>query len=172
MKVIIPLFALLLLTLSIPVTASTLAGVVLQDSSLHAEPFSDAQQLGSLAARSTITVLQRQGGWYQVRDGQQREGWLHMSRVRLGGAASGSSVDLQGLSQAQRLLQSGRSGSSGTTVATGIRGLDAEDLGKASPNHQAVRQLAAYQADARAARQFAELAQLHQQSVAYLREKK
>lgn len=171
MKAIIPL-CVLLFALFASQTLAAQPGVVLQDSPLHAEPFSDAQQLGSLTARSSITVLQRQGGWYQIRDGQNRQGWLHMSRVRLGDGSSGGSVDLHGLSQAQQLLQSGRSGSGGTTVATGIRGLDAEDLGKASPNHQAVHKLASYQANPQTARQFAELAQLHQQSVAYLRENK
>jgi hypothetical protein len=172
MKAIIPLFSLLLLTLYAPLALATQPGVVLQDSPLHAEPFSDARQLGSLTARSPITVLQRQGGWYQVQDGQQRQGWLHMSRVRLGDGATGSSVDLGGLSQAQQLLQSGRSGSSGTTVATGIRGLDAEDLGKASPDHQAVQVMARYQSDAANARRFAETARLRQQTIPYLKEAK
>ena len=170
MNAIIPLFALLLLTLSAPLAAAAQAGIVLQDSPLHAEPFSDAQQLGSLTARSPITVLQRQGGWYQIRDAQNRQGWLHMSRVRLGDGSSGGSVDLSGLSQAQQLLQSGRSGSGGTTVATGIRGLDAEDLGKASPDHQAVQAMARYQTDAATARRFAETAKLRSQALAYLKE--
>ncbi len=154
-----------------PAFAQQLA-TVLQASPLYDEPFTDARQTAELAARSSVTVLSRRGGWYQVRDPQGQQGWLHMSRIRLGDASEGGAVDASGLSQAQRLLQSGRAAGSGTTVATGIRGLDADDLGKSRPDHSAVERLAHYQASSDAARRFADAARLQRRSISYLREDK
>lgn len=144
---------------------------VLQESPLLHEPFSDARVVSTLSANSAVEVLKRQGGWYQVRAAQQ-QGWVHMSRIRLGEASNAAAVDASGLSQARQLLQTGRSGATGTTVATGIRGLDVEDLQRAQPDHQAVAAMANFQSKPDAARQYAGAARLQANSIDYLGEKK
>lgn len=165
-----PILLLLALLLSPPAMAGQ--ATVLRDSELRAEPYADAAVVTTLRANSRLDVMKRQGGWYQVRDGQQRHGWLRMSAVRLGAIDTSKSVDGKGIGQTLQLLQTGRSGSSGTTVATGIRGLDADDVSQAKPDHQALEQLAHYQVTPKTARSFATKAQLHTQPIGYLPEKK
>lgn len=140
---------------------------ILQQTSLRAEPYSDARALTTLKARQRVTVIQRKGGWYQVRSGSQ-SGWLRMSHLRLG-AASSTQPDGSGLSQTLRFLSTGRSGASGVTVATGIRGLDAADVANAQPNHQAVAGLERFYAHPERIRQFARDAKLQTQPLGYLK---
>ena len=140
---------------------------ILQQTSLRAGPYSDARALTTLKARQRVTVVQRKGGWYQVRSGSQ-SGWLRMSHLRLG-AASSTQPDGSGLSQTLRFLSTGRSGASGVTVATGIRGLDAADVANARPNHQAVNRVARYQVNAKQAQKFANNAHLKTQPLGYLK---
>lgn len=139
---------------------------ILQQTSLQSEPYSDTASLATLAAKQQVVVMQRQGGWYQVRTASQN-GWVRMSHLRLGsgnGAPSGSS----GVSETLRFLDTGRSGSSGVTVATGIRGLDAADVANARPNHKAVRKLNRFKAKAKQVEKFARTAKLKTQPLGYM----
>jgi hypothetical protein len=138
----------------------------LQQSTLRAEPFSDARELATLRAKQQVTVLRRKGGWYQVRSGSQ-SGWLRMSQIRLGDG-SRSSGDGSGLAETLRFLSSGRSGASGVTVATGIRGLDAADVANATPNHRAIGQLSRYTVSPAVVHQFARSAKLKSQPLGYI----
>ena len=140
---------------------------VLRDTVLRSEPFSDADAIVSLKAKATLTLFKRQGGWYQVRVGEQ-QGWVRMSAIRPGEAQSGGSA---GIGETLRLLRNGRSGASGVTVATGIRGLDAADMASATPNHQAVERLAQYQVPAEQATAFAAEAELKSNELSYLEAK-
>ena len=140
---------------------------ILQQTELRAEPYSDARTLTTLKTRQRVKVIQRKGGWYQVRSGSQ-SGWLRMSHLRLGNASS-TQQDGSGLSQTLRFLSTGRSGASGMTVATGIRGLDAADVANARPNHQAVAGLERFYAHPDRVRQFARDAKLQTQPLGYLK---
>ena len=140
----------------------------LKSSFLLAEPYSDAKQLATIDARQQVTVLQRKGGWYQVKHGSQR-GWLRMSSIRFGNGET-AAADGSGLAQTLRFLSTGRSGSSGVTVATGIRGLDAADVANATPNHNAVSRLERYSATPQTAQKFARSARLKTQPLGYLTE--
>ncbi|MEN8169872.1 MAG: SH3 domain-containing protein [Pseudomonadota bacterium] len=162
-----PLLILCCLLPSAALAAEQLA-TVLQQTTLRAEPFSDAAQILTLKARQQVTVLQRKGGWYQVRSAGQ-SGWLRMSRVRFGSGATTQNSS-SGLGQALSFLTTGRSGSSGVTVATGIRGLDSADVANAKPDHQALKRLKQFQANPDQARQFARNAQLKSQPVGYFAE--
>ena len=140
---------------------------ILQQTSLRAAPYSDARALTTLRARQRVRVIQRKGGWYQVRSGSQ-PGWLRMSHLRLG-SGSTAQGDGTGLSQTLRFLSTGRSGASGVTVATGIRGLDATDVANAQPNHQAVAELERFYAHPERVRQFARDAKLQTQPLGYVK---
>ncbi|MGM0594369.1 MAG: SH3 domain-containing protein [Pseudomonadota bacterium] len=159
------------LAVSLPVLAEQQReATVLRDTTLRAEPFSDAAEVTTLKARSKLTVLQRKGGWYQIRDGRQHSGWLRMSRIRFGEAGASSDNGSSGVGQTMRFLTTGRSGASGTTVATGIRGLDAADVANAAPDHQAVERLNRYRVDPSEAKLAAQRAGLHSRKVSYLKE--
>ena len=139
---------------------------ILQQTELRAEPYSDTAALATLAAKQQVMVLQRQGGWYQVRAASQN-GWVRMSHLRLG-SAGGTSSGGNGISETLRFLNTGRSGSSGVTVATGIRGLDAADVANARPNHRAVKKLERFQSKPKQIEKFARSAQLKTQPLGYM----
>ncbi len=66
------------------------------------------------------------------------------------------------------LLNVARSGSSGTTVATGVRGLSAEDIQQAHEDHQELKKLERYKVSAAEARSFAAQGKLAEHGVDYL----
>ena len=140
---------------------------ILQQTDLRAEPYSDARTLTTLKTRQRVKVIQRKGGWYQVRSGSH-SGWMRMSHLRLG-SGSGTFSGGNGVSETLRFLNTGRSGSSGVTVATGIRGLDAADVANARPNHQAVAGLERFYAHPDRVRQFARDSNLRTQPLGYLK---
>lgn len=143
--------------------ATTLKATELRD-----EPYSDAAVVSELPAKQQVNVLERRGGWYQVGYGPQR-GWLRMSAIRFGNGET-TPRDGNGLGQTLRFLSTGRSGASGVTVATGIRGLDAADVAKATPNHEAVSQLNGYRANNFTIKKFAREARLKSQPLGYIAE--
>lgn len=162
------LLSLILCGLLTPVVSAeeSQAATVLQQTTLYAEPYSDAAALATLQPRQQVAVLERKGGWYRVRSSTQ-SGWLHMSHIRFGDG-SVTQGDSGGLGQTLQFLSTGRSGASGVTVATGIRGLDAADMSNAKPNHQAVKRLDRYQVTPRQAKNFAARAQLQSQPLGYI----
>lgn len=157
------LIAMLGLITAAPLQAEE-GATLLRDSELRSEPYSDARVITELKSHSTVTILSRRGGWYQARTAARQTGWLRMSAIRLGELRSGSS----GVGETLRFLSTGRSGSSGVTVATGIRGLSAADVANAKPNHQAVNRLARYQSSSPQARSYAAQAKLKSRKVAYM----
>ncbi len=152
--------ALLLLAMAAPIASA--ADKVVRASELKAEPFSDAATVATLAANSNVTVLAREGGWYRVTS-QGREGWVRLFNIRRGDSAGGSS----GLGEAAEFISTGRSGSSGVTVATGIRGLDAADVTRARPDYAALERTAGFSVDKVAAQRFARRAGLSSREIAY-----
>jgi len=157
------LLAALTLFAAIPVQAEE-GATLLRDTQLRSEPYSDASVITTLKSHSTLTILQRKGGWYQARTTSQQLGWVRMSAIRLGELKSGNN----GLGETLRFLNSGRSGSSGVTVATGIRGLDSADVANAKPDHQAVKRLERFQTSADQARAYAEQANLKSRQLGYM----
>jgi hypothetical protein len=103
------------------------SGVLIRADVLRDKPFIDGAEVEKLAANAPVTIATRQGGWVQVEAGG-KTGWVRTLNVRLGagGSAGGSS-----LLAASSLY---RTGSSGTQVTTGVKGLGASDISSASPN--------------------------------------
>lgn len=103
------------------------SGVLIRADVLRDKPFIDGAEVEKLAANAPVTIATRQGGWVQVEAGG-KTGWVRTLNVRLGagGSAGGSS-----LLAASSLY---RTGSSGTQVTTGVKGLGASDISAASPN--------------------------------------
>lgn len=163
---------LLIVALLLPATLQAQqAAVTLRDTILRATPHSDAATVGKLKAKTSLQILQRKGGWYQAEDAKRHTGWIRMSHIRIDdGKSSGDKGG--GLAQTLNFLSSGRSGASGVTVATGIRGLDSADVSKAKPDHAAVKKLDSFKVSSASAEAFASKGDLHEQQLRYFKEPK
>lgn len=138
---------------------------VVRDTELRNEPFADADTVALLKARQKVDVGERRGGWYQAKGSDGRKGWLRLTAVVLDSTqGKGDS----GVSATRKLLQTGRSGTSGVTAATGVRGLDSADVVNSKPDTEAVARLDALAIDSGEARRFAADGALSAQGIAYL----
>lgn len=133
---------------------------VVRATELKKDPATDAPTLAQLAENAQVDALERKGGWTRVK-AAQGEGWVKMLSLRFGGAAGAK----QGDSGVSQLLNVARTGSSGTQVTTGVRGLDAELLTTARPNPQELRLMQDFGATKEAAAEFAASGSLQAQQV-------
>lgn len=132
-------------------------------------PFSDAGSVAPVASGASVTVIERKGGWYHVRLGTGQDGWLPMASIRYD--SSGAAAAGGGGSDWAALLQSGRSGSGGSSATTGVRGLNTGDIENAVPDPDAVTGLEDWAAKPGQARRYAEQLPATAQKVDYLPEK-
>lgn len=138
------------------------SGVLAKAGDLKQEPFVDAATVVQLPAAAPLEVLARQGAWMKVSSGGQT-GWVRLLSVRL--AAGPAKAGESGLAKAANVALSG---SSGTAVATGVRGLDKEQIANASPNPAEAAKLESYAAAQDKVRSFAKAGPLSEQNVPYL----
>lgn len=141
-------------------------GLIIRPGDLMAEPFIDAAKTGPVTASEPVTLLERRGGWVRVETGG-RTGWVRMLNIRLEAApALAGSGPASGRSSALSLL---RTGSSGRTVTTGIKGLGEEDIRAASTDYAQLDQLGKLAVGAAETRANAEASQLKENDVSYLK---
>jgi len=150
------------LLLAIGVALAAEEGSMLKADDLKAEPFHDATTVGSLAAGQHVEILDKQGGWFQVKS-SAGSGWVRMLSVRRGEARKGSG-DAQGLLG----LASGRSGTGQVVATTGIRGLSEEDLKAAKYNAEELKKAESFGVTQAEARKFANAGKLVARKVEYL----
>lgn len=156
------LYALILLaSLAVPVYAGQVAYTV-RSTEIKKQPFSDAATVATLKERTSVNIVSRQGGWMNITS-EGGNGWVRMLSLR-----SDSLATKRGDTGLRSLLNVGRSGSSGVTVATGVRGLSEEDLKDTHPNPQELEKLQNYAADKAQAEKFAHDAKLKTQQLDYL----
>ncbi len=141
------------------------AARMIRQSELRAQPYSDASVVSSLSAGAGVSVQERKGGWYKVQAGGST-GWVRMTAVRMGGAGTAGGGK-SGLGAALSFMTTGRSGSSGVTAATGIKGLTPEDVVSARPDYRALQSLDNYAVTAQQARKFAAKAHLADNQIPY-----
>jgi Bacterial SH3 domain len=153
---------LLALLLFVPILALAEAGTVIRATDLKQEPASDSATVAALAEQTAVEVLERKSGWIRVK-AASGEGWVRMLALRLGGA-SAAKPGASGLSQ---MFNVARTGTSGTQVTTGVRGLDAEQIANAQPNPAELAKLEKFAADRDAAAGFATQGKLSATAVAY-----
>jgi len=151
------------LLLLVPALALAEPATVVRATDLKQSPATDAATLAPLAESARVQALERKGGWTRVKTEAGAEGWVRMLTLRYAGAGEAQSGD-SGIVQ---LLNVARSGTSGTQVTTGVRGLDAELLANARPNAAELDKLQGYAAPKEAAVQFAERGPLQAQRVEY-----
>lgn len=139
------------------------AGVAVRQTEVKKEPFSDAETVETLSEQAQVQILKRQGGWLQVRSGAAT-GWVRMLAIRVGAGQSRS-----GDSGIKSLFNVARTGASGSTVSTGVRGLDKEQIRNASPNPAELAKLSGYAASRADAEHFASTGpELKHQTIEYL----
>jgi hypothetical protein len=154
--------ALLVFALCVSPVLAQETGFAVRQTEVKKEPFSDAETVGTLAENSQVKALARQGGWMQIESGKL-SGWVRMLSIRMN---SGQSSVMSGL---KSLFSVARTGSSGTTVTTGVRGLDKEQIQNAQPNPEELKKLAGFAATRGDAEQFAAgNPQLKNQKIDYL----
>lgn len=153
----------LALAFTLPLLALAEPATVVRATDLKQSPATDAATLAPLAENAKVQTLERKGGWTRVKTEAGAEGWVRMLTLRYAGGGEAKSGD-SGIVQ---LLNVARTGTSGTQVATGVRGLDAELLANATPNAAELDKLQGYAAPKEAAAQFAERGPLQAQRVEY-----
>ena len=127
---------------------------------LKSEPATDATTVAELPENAAVEALERRGGWTRVK-AAAGEGWVKMLSLRYMGAGK------KGDSGLVQMINVARTGSSGTQVTTGVRGLDEEKLARAQPNSAELAKLNNFAAQADAAAGFAKKGKLTATAIDY-----
>ena len=153
---------LLLLALGASGVSAQEAGFAVRQTEVKQEPYSDAATTATLGERAQVKIVARQGGWLRI-ESASGAGWVRMLAIRTG-ATEGAGGD----SGIKQLFNVARSGTSGTAVATGVRGLDKEQIRNAQPNIAELQRMENFAATQAQAEAFAGGAGLTAQAVDYL----
>ena len=153
---------LLLVVLAVPLLAAAEPATLIRATELKKEAATDAATLGRLPENAAVDALERKGGWTRIKSGGS-EGWVRMLNLRFGGPGEAKKGD-SGVSQ---IFNVARTGTSGTQVTTGARGLDPEQIANAQPNPAELAKMADFAADADAAAGFAAKGKLSATAVEY-----
>jgi hypothetical protein len=151
----------LALLLLLPTLLFAEPATVIRATELKKEPASDSATVADIPENAAVDALERKGGWTRIKAGGS-EGWVRMLALRYG-AGPAKSGDT-GVSQ---LFNVARTGSSGTQVTTGVRGLDEKQLANAQPNPAELAKLENFAADRDAASSFAAQGKLDARTVDY-----
>lgn len=153
---------LLLSLLFLPAVCLADPATLIRATELKRSPALDAESVAELAAESRVETLERKGGWTRVK-ADAGTGWVKMLSLRYEGAGSGKAGD-SGMAQ---IFNVARTGSSGTQVTTGVRGLDEQQLANAQPNKAELAKMSRFAARPDAAAAFAAKGELSAHSVEY-----
>jgi SH3 domain-containing protein len=153
---------LLFLAVLFPLLGHAEPATVIRATELKSEPATDASTVAQLPENTAVEALDRQGGWTRVK-AAAGEGWVKMLALRYGGSGGTKKGD-SGMAQ---IFNVARTGSSGTQVTTGVRGLDEEKLANAQPNAAELAKLDKFAAEPGAAAGFAAKGKLAAQPVSY-----
>lgn len=137
---------------------------VVRPTEMKQEPLTDATTLASLSEKSPVEILQRQGGWARVKS-PSASGWVRLLSLRFNPA---SGEGQKGDSGIKSLFNVALTGSSGTVVATGVRGLSEEDLKNAQPNPQELKKMRSYAVGKSEAQEFSKVAKLVPQRIDFV----
>ncbi len=138
---------------------------LLRDSELRANPRNDAALVQTLKGKAVVDITSRQGAWAQVKTTDGKTGWVRVLNLRTGSGQKGEA----GLGTLASVF---KTGSSGNTVSTGVKGLSEEKLKTAQPNEEEAKRLDRQKTTDSDARQYARQGKLGSQQVNYLPEGK
>ncbi len=141
------------------------SGFVLRQCMVMDEPYRDANEIASLSKGNTLEILKRKGGWLKISTGEL-QGWVRMFYIKRGeeGNKPSTGTEVSGALG----LATGRAGSGNVVAATGVRGLDEEDLKEAEFNGKELKKLKAFYTTNKKADAFARKAKLIQKRVPLL----
>lgn len=161
------LLRLMIVLACFPVAHAAESGYTLKATELKAQPYLDADTLATLAEKTPVEILTRQGAWMQVKTAEARQGWIRMLSVRLGTPdqrpRSGSLLSALGVGSRPRPATT-------STVTTGVRGFSEEDLANAQPNGAELEKMKSYAATAVDAGKLADSGKLETRPLAYFDE--
>ena len=140
-------------------------GVAVRSCQVMSEPFKDARSVTSLQEGDTVEILKRKGGWLNI-SAKGKTGWVRMLYIRRGAAGAQASVTTEASGVLD--LATGRAGGGNVVAATGVRGLDEENLKEAEFNEKELRTLKTFASSAKEAKAFAKQAGLKSQQVPYI----
>ncbi len=129
---------------------------------LKAKPYTDAQTLVELDQNAAVVIVGRRGSWTRIKV-NDTTGWVKMLSLRLADAFQKS-----GDSGFKSLAKVASTGNSGSTMTTGVRGLDEEKLHNPQPNPQAFEELHTLAVGKDEAQQFAKAGKLTPAQMDYL----
>lgn len=138
------------------------SGTVLRATELRREPLASAEVVAKLAAQQGVEITARQGAWAGLRTEAGEEGWVRILNLRTGAGQAGPGGNALAYV----------TGSRGSSVATAVKGLSANDLMSASANTAEVDLLDQYAASTGDASAFAAEVPLASHEVAYLKEER
>jgi len=157
---------LFLMMMSVPVLVPAESALTVSKTVLREKPDHSAHGLVELASGQSVEIIERQGGWYRVSLPDASSGWLPLLSIRK--VASGDAPVKEKSSGLRNLLGSFRTGSSGVTVATGVRGLDAVDLQNSKPNMDELNRIHQFAKNEDDARRYATRSGLVTRDIAWL----
>lgn len=134
---------------------------LLKPTELRSQPQGSASIVTTLKAKDTVDISARQGAWASVRTTDGKSGWVRVLNLRTGSGQRGDT----GIGTIASVF---KTGSSGNTVSTGVKGLSAEQLQNATPNPAEAERLATYSVKAPDARTYAKQGKLTSKQVDYL----
>ena len=152
----------LLLFFLLPIVCTAEPATVIRATELKQDPATDAPAVTLLPENTAVEALERKGGWTRVK-APAGEGWVKMLALRYGAPGAAK----QGDSGITQLFNVARTGSSGTQVTTGVRGLDEQQLANARPNPNELAKMKGFAADKNAAAGFASKGKLSAVKVEY-----
>ncbi|MBV8464882.1 MAG: SH3 domain-containing protein [Burkholderiales bacterium] len=155
-----------LLALAAVAVGASETGTLRYAGELKDKPFLDAGKISDLPANASLEIVARQGAWMQVKTQDGKTGWVKMLSVKVGTGETKAGSNGAGLLS---LASAFKTGSSGTTATTGVKGLSEEDLQNAQPNPAELAKLEAFGVSADDAAKFAKVGKLTaQKDIAYL----
>lgn len=128
---------------------------------LKSTPHADAKTVAPLAADTKVDVVTRQGAWVQLKSGRTT-GWAKLFDIRAETVAGAPAKKGTGAADTLSLAM----GTRGSSVTTGVRGLDADMLEKATPDAAEYAKLVTYARSKEQASAFAKAGRLATRDVA------
>lgn len=153
--------SLLLGGFSLTSTAWAEPATLLKESEMRAKPFGDAEVVTMLKAKEKVDITARKGAWATVQTAKGQSGWVRILNLRTGSGKGGDA----GVGAIASLF---KTGSSGNTVSTGVKGLSEEQLKNAQPDAEEAKRLDKYKNSESDARNFAKQGKLTAEQVNYL----
>lgn len=140
-------------------------GYTLRETEVRAKPFLDAEVVAKLPEKAEVTIVSRQSGWTQVKQGATR-GWVRMLSLRLGNPDPKKDTSFLAALGFGRPRPAGVN--AGTSVTTGVRGFSEEELKVSKPDPEQLKKMGENAVAAGDAEQFSREGKLASRAMPYV----